>query len=127
MGDSLSEAIEDLYVTFAPYPLAPRIEGYPCCVSPADETRLRSRPLRELTVEDLSRYADHALLTWGTEADFKHSLPRVFELVSSKRGRLLGAESVFGRLEYAHYQQWSEREKLAVNRYAQTLWETTFV
>lgn len=78
---ALASAIDDLYATFANYRVD-RVEGCPCCVSAEDIQRLHSRRLRDLTGEDLSRFAFKALSTWGTLADLKHFLPRILELIS---------------------------------------------
>ena len=121
---ALSEAIGGLYETFSDYPLAQKIEGCPCCVSDEDESSLHRKPLRELTAEDLTRYATKALTTWGTENDFKHFLPRLFELVTEKDGIAyeIDLAILFGKLDYAAWNTWDKRERTAVRRYLKALW-----
>jgi hypothetical protein len=70
-GLSLDEAAERLYDAFADVPRPRRVAGCSHCVSPAEELSLVSRPLRELSEVDLSRYAFKAMSTWGTGADFR--------------------------------------------------------
>ncbi|WP_236606164.1 hypothetical protein [Sandaracinus amylolyticus] len=53
----LRDAIEQLYRVFARYPRPPAVRGCPCCVTDADRARLHRAPLRDLTADDLKRYA----------------------------------------------------------------------
>ncbi len=121
---ALTEAIEGLYEAFLDYPLALKIEGCPCCVSAENESALHRSPLRELTAEDLSRYAFKALTTWGTENDFKHFLPRLLELVTEENSIIyeVDIEVLFGKLSYAKWNTWPEPERAAVCRYLMALW-----
>lgn len=120
----LAEAIEGLYKVFMDYPLVRKIDGCPCCVSDEDESDLHRKPLRELTAEDLRRYATKALTTWGTENDFKHFLPRLFELVTEEEGIAyeIDLAILFGKLEYAHWNTWPSQEHAAVRDYLIALW-----
>jgi len=52
----------------------------PCCHSVDSERPLYSRPLRKLRPDDLEQYARDALLVWGGIDEFKHFLPRIFEI-----------------------------------------------
>ena len=117
----LAEAVEGLYDVFSRYPLVPRVGGCPCCVSDSDEALLHSKPLRELTADDLWRYAFKALSTWGTEEDFKHFLPRLFELVAA--GTTID-EQLFHKLVYARppWRQWPVQEQQAIEDYLDALW-----
>ena len=121
---TLVDAIEGLYAAFSDYSLAQRIAGCPCCVSDADESILHRKPLRELTAEDLCRYAFKALTTWGTEDDFRHFLPRLLELVTEKDGIAceIDLAVLFGKLYYAKWNNWLQPERTAVRRYLTALW-----
>lgn len=121
---ALTEAVEGLYEVFTDYPLARKIEGCPCCVSDEDESNLHRKPLRELTSEDLSRYAFKALTTWGTENDFKHFLPRLLELVTEADSIAceIDVEVLFGKLHYADWYIWPEQERAAARHYLMALW-----
>ena len=121
---ALSEAIESLYETFSDYPLAQKIEGCPCFVSDEDEISLHRKPLRRLTAEDLTRYATKALTTWGTVSDYKHFLPRLFELVPELEGITyeLDIEVLFGKLRYGKWEIWPEGEQKAIRQYLMALW-----
>jgi len=120
---ALAAAIEGLYEMFSAYPLAAKIDGCPCCVSDQDESSLHRKPLHELTAEDLSRYAFKALTTWGTKNDFKHFLPRLFELVPEPEGITweLDIEVLFGKLRYGKWETWPEGEQKAIRRYLVSL------
>lgn len=107
------DAIAGLYAVFARYPQR-AIEACPCCVSSEDLTRLARLPLRRLTERHLSTYAVKALTTWGDEADFKHFLPRLFELALDSDSWPLDLDHLAIKLEYAEWQRWPEHERAAV-------------
>ena len=120
----LAEAIEMLYRVFSRYPLAEYIEGCPCCVSASDEEPFHRTPLRNIKADELHRYAFKAMTTWGGTEDFKHFLPRLFELVIAEESIVdeIDAEVLFGKLSYARWQQWPLQEQSAVKDYLDTLW-----
>lgn len=120
----LAEAIETLYRVFSPYQLVAHVEGCPCCVSANDEARLHSKSLRNITATDLYRYAFKAMTTWGTTEDFKHFLPRLYELVSADESITdeMDAEVLFSKLAYAKWHRWSLQEQEAVRNYLDALW-----
>ena len=120
----LAGAIEALYLEFSSYPLAPRVEGCPCCVSADDEALLRSKPLMRLTALDLHRYATKAMTTWGAAEDFKHFLPRLFELVTAEESITseMDEGTLFGKLTYAKWREWPQREQQVVTDYLDALW-----
>lgn len=123
----LAEAIEGLYRTFARYPLRPSMDGCPHCVHEADQARLRSRPLRLLSIDDLSKYAFKALSTWGDEEDFRHFLPRLFQIASRETIALVDPEILFGKLPYADWRTWPLAEQQALEQYFVALWEYVLV
>jgi hypothetical protein len=107
------DAIAGLYAVFARYPQR-SIEACPCCVSSEDLTRLARLPLRRLTERHLSTYAVKALTTWGDETDFKHFLPRLFELALDNDSWPLDLDHLAIKLEYAEWRRWPEHERAAV-------------
>ena len=121
-------ALEDLYRTFQSYSLRAYTEPCPCChKDPTVEHRLHASPLRALSAEDLNVYAQDAVLTWGTEEDFKYFLPRLFELqVEAELGGLpfSDPESLFGRLAYTHWNAWPSQEQAAIREFFLQLWTT---
>ena len=76
----LDAAIEQLYVALQGYPLPPSMPPCPCCHSVDSERPLYSLNLRKLRPKDLEQYARDALLTWGGVDEFRHFLPRIFEI-----------------------------------------------
>lgn len=118
---SLSEAIENLYKAFEAYPLDPEMDACPCCVDAADKHQICTKPLRELTGDDLSNYAFKAVSTWGSEEDYRHFLPRIFELLAQNE---LSTDLfvVIRKLPYASWENWPENERQAVNDFLFSWW-----
>jgi hypothetical protein len=125
VGDELAAlraSVEELYPAFAAYPLRADVSGCAHCVTPNDLARIMSKPLRELRQDDLDPIASSVLLTWGTGEDFKHFLPRLFELIATDPGVMMLPEIVLGRVRDARWQDWPRAERLAVNTYLTTVW-----
>ncbi|WP_052732682.1 hypothetical protein [Hymenobacter terrenus] len=123
--DVLQQAVERLYLAFSGYPLS-SVEGCPCCVSVADKKQVTHRALRELTEDDLGRYAGKAMTTWGTVDDFKHFLPRLFELTAAFRAPYY-EYLVFDKLAYGCWRTWPLAETEAIEQYFRALWNVVLV
>jgi len=121
--ESLNNAIEGLYDVFKGYRLRPHIEGCPCCVDENDQARVRSRPLRELTSDDLGPIAMNALTTWGEVSDLKHFLPRLLELVATDSECMFETEILIGKLHDGVWTNWSTAEQVALNAYFDAWWD----
>jgi len=121
MTADLKEGIENLYTTFSIYPFKPKMEGCPCCVSNGDKEKLHSKQLRELDGEDLSRYAFKAMTTWGDVDDFKHYMPRIFELVVTT-DFIVDTSVTLGKLDYGKWKNWPGTEKKAVSQFLYAWW-----
>ena len=115
-------AIEGLYRVFARYNFHPDMPHCEHCIEDEEVRQLGSKPLRELMPEDLSRYAAKALTTWGGEDDYRHFLPRMFEIVSFEGFSWPHAEVVLGRLNDARWHAWPLDEQEAVTAYLGALW-----
>lgn len=122
MTKELEIAIEELYKAFAKYPFKSTIEGCPCCVSDTDKSTLHSKQLRDLEDEDISKYAFKAMTTWGDVNDFKHYLPRIFEL-SSTRKLIVDTFVVLGKLNYGNWTEWENQEILAITEFLKSWWK----
>jgi hypothetical protein len=120
---SLDEAAERLYDAFGDVPRPQRVEGCPHCVRPDEDLPLVSRPLREISPQDLSRYAFKAMSTWGTEADFRYFAPRVLDLTASGAMAWPGFEIVCGKLDQAGLRTWAQRP--AVEEFLRAFWTAT--
>jgi len=120
----LNEAIESLYATFAfPRRFGP-VTGCHHCTSPDDDERLRSKPLRQLSGEDLKRFALKAMTTLGSVEDFKHFVPRLFEIAAFEGNvGYMDFEIVMGKLRYGEWARWPEIEQAAIKQYLNSLWE----
>lgn len=116
MNIRLQNSIENLYRVFALYPLKSRIEGCPCCVKNKDNSVLHSKNLRDLTGEDLSYFGFKAMTTFGDVEDFKHFLPRLFEIMVEK-DLAYNEEILFGKLDYGKWQTWAKTEREAVENF----------
>lgn len=124
MTEELRIAIETLYDTFSMYPFKSTMEGCPCCVSDSDKEKIHSKHLRDLNEDDLSRYAFKAMTTWGDTDDFKHYLPRIFELLATT-GFIVDTFVVLGKLEYGKWREWSDEEKSAITNFLFAWWTDT--
>jgi len=115
-------AIENLYAIFASYPLRDDTNACPCCHSPDDEKRLHGKPLRKMNLDDLAEYATGALSVWGDETDFKHFLPRIFELSVAHGQEFVDPEMVFNKLHLGEWRYWPDAEQRAVEHFFDALW-----
>lgn len=122
---SLQHAIDQLYQVFAKYPLRDAIEGCPCCTNDSDQRELHAAPLRELTVDQLRYFGFSALFTFGDIVDFKHFLPRLFELAALEGFQGPDVESLYGRLTYGGLPSWPAEEIAAIRAFAAAHWDAT--
>jgi hypothetical protein len=122
---SLPTAIENLYRAFRAYRLPPHVNGCPHCVNEADHALLHAAPLPELTSKHLGRYAFKAISTWGGDNEFRHFLPRLFELMVTDDEFPTEPEVLVGKLVYAAWQTWPHAEQEAVRQFFQAWWDAT--
>ena len=118
----LPAAIEGLYGVFSGYPLADHVEGCTHCVFDRDHALIHSAPLRQLSARALERYTEKAMSTWGNSEDFRHFLPRIFELQAKNTWEPTFVEIAFGKLSYAGWDSWPDIEHEAVRQYFMSLW-----
>ncbi|MSU80011.1 MAG: hypothetical protein EXS16_18215 [Gemmataceae bacterium] len=116
----IQKSIYGLYHVFGKYRLQPHVEGCPCCVSDADNAMLQRKRLRELTGDDLYKFAFKAMTTWGDADDFRHFLPRIVELQASDAPIQIDNEIVFGKLRYGEWRAWPQTEQDAVESFLKT-------
>lgn len=118
----LQEANQQLYLTFGKYsPKAP-MDACSCgCISEDDKSKLLSKDLKELTTDDISKYAFKAMSTWGNVEDFKHFLPRIFELMSTTG---IGTDTfvILKKLEDGDWNQWPTIEQNAIREFLIAWW-----
>ena len=120
----LSSSIEGVYSAFALYPLREVVHGCPHCIGEEDQRHVHRAPLRELTPEDLGRYAASAMTTWGDSVDYRHFLPRIIELSVSENSASHGLDPwlIGSKLSYAGWEQWPSRENEALMRFMEAAW-----
>src|SRR5690349_10293897 len=120
------ESIAELYRVFRSYRIGLDFSGCPHCVDPRDSDRLRTTALKQLTPQDLEHYARKAMTTWGDSREFRHFLPRLFEiaLVDSDGFPFLDLEILFGKLAYGEWETWPRAEQTAVNALLHAYWQS---
>ena len=122
MAAGVAAAVRGLYVAFAE-PIRAAPAGCPCCVDPADGTRLMQVRREELGGEAFERYASKAMTTWGDERDFRWFLPRIAELVAAEGGcGALDPEAFAQKIVYGGWDAWSADQRSAVIAYFDALW-----
>jgi hypothetical protein len=123
----LRTAIENLYATFAAYPLRDDTNACTCCHSPEDEKRLHKASLRELSASDLELYATDAIFVWGNVDDFRHFLPRIFELAVTYGQEFVDQPIVFNKLYHSEWRYWPPAEQSAVEHFFRALWTCVLI
>jgi len=121
MTEELRKAIEGLYQAFSIYPFKSKMDGCPCCVSALDKEKILTKQLRELSEENLSGYAFKAMTTWGDTEDFKHYLPRIFELLATT-DFIVDTFVVLGKLDYGKWRTWPENEQSVITEFLLAWW-----
>jgi hypothetical protein len=113
VSPELEGAIDAVYAAFAaPKPRV--IEGCPCCSDKRNTDILLSKPLRELTGEDLWPYVSGVFLTIGDMRDYRYLLPRIFEIAIVDPGSCPNIEIVLGKLKLATWRSWSAGERTSI-------------
>ncbi|ULH18255.1 hypothetical protein MF271_22580 (plasmid) [Deinococcus sp. KNUC1210] len=120
---SLNASIEHLYRVFERYPLQRHIDGCTCgCLPLNADVILHATPLHTLTHQALHRFALKTMTTWGNEADFKHFLPRLLELLTQEA--FGDVHLLMGKLAYGHWWSWPDSEYQAVQAFLQAWWDS---
>jgi len=122
--DELRSAIENLYVAFSEYPLRDHTDACACCHTLTDEKRLHRKSLREMNAKDLWQYATDALFVWGDVTDFKHFLPRIFELAVVEGDEFVDPQVVFNKLYHGEWWSWPEAEQRTIKHFFNALWKS---
>jgi hypothetical protein len=123
MRETLQTAIEECYNVFSKYPLNSTMEGSPLYEDLQQwNNALTSKPLRELSGEDLSLFIFKAMSTWGTINDFKHYLPRILELTASLDSDI-DILIVADKLSYCKWQTWPIDEIAVIKNWCEELWK----
>ncbi len=117
-NQSLLMSIENLYEVFAKYPLK-KIHHSPLGQRGEFVASLYKTPLRELTAEEMDYYSYKAMSTIGDTEDFKHFLPRIFEIIA--QDYLIGEVSVLSnltqKLKYGEWVNWNKTEISSIENF----------
>lgn len=97
------------------------MEGCPCCVSDTDKEKIHSKLLSDLDGDDLSRYAFKVMTTWGDTNDFKHYLPKIFELLATT-DFIVDTFVVLGKLNDGQWKIWTEKEQAGIKIFLFSWW-----
>ena len=118
----IRDAVRQLYAAFEPYRVSFPLVACDHCVDASHQQQISCRPLDQLTPDDLAFYAFKAITTFGTIHDFKHFLPRIFELLARKSDFPVDPETVVGKLSFAEWRTWHRREQQAIERFLRAWW-----
>jgi hypothetical protein len=117
MTPSLQRAIEDTYDAFRDVPRPATVDGCPCCIDKKGISILLSKPLRDLSPDDLTHYAASAFLTVGAEEDYLYFLPRILEILASKRDWWPDPEVVTRAIHTAGFHSWPDSRRQVLSRF----------
>lgn len=111
----LQAAIENAYTAFAKVPFPRRLDASPYRDGDGTLAALSAAPLRALSGEQIGPYAGWAITTVGSADDYRHFLPRIFEL-SVLDPTWLGIEPpiMADKLLRAQWRQWPSAQRSAV-------------
>jgi hypothetical protein len=121
VSPALAEAIAGLYAAFKPYKPDEHRIGCDHCTTDRDHADIHSDSLKRLSGAALSRFAFKAMTTWGTEDNYRHFLPRLFELLVARQLDT-DDEIVFHKLTYGQWTTWPAVEQQAVARFLHAYW-----
>lgn len=120
----LKNNIKKLYETFEKYHSNSNMNGSPNYDDLNKwNDELFSKSLTELTEDDLSRFTGKAITTWGNANDYKHFLPRIFELTAELKTPY-EIWIAFDKLTLAEWNKWTENEQAVIQEFMIALWES---
>jgi hypothetical protein len=114
----LRDAVERSYKVFANIPPPSKLEASPLRDGSKILRTLTSVPLRQLGGEQVGPYSSWAITTVGSGQDYRHFLPRIFELAVTDPV-WLGAEPpiMASRLNMAKWRVWSVEQQGAIRNF----------
>jgi len=112
-----------LYDVFSIYNIKGNLRGRSCecCVSDEEIRLLLSKPLGQLTENELGHFMRSAVSTFGDVEDYKHFLPRILELLYYPNEYFLEDFLIFEKLNYSEWETWSSKEIEAIENYFEAL------
>jgi hypothetical protein len=123
MKNTIKDAVEGLYAAFAGTPRPHYVDGCPCCIERKEIGTLLSKPIREISADELSSYASSVFLTVGDEADFLYFLPRIFEISATYPSWWPDPEVALGKLSYVKWKEWDKEKRAAIEAFIEAVFE----
>lgn len=82
MKTNLNIATASVYKIFQSYTITGslRARSCDCCVSDKEIKDLLSKPLKEVSEDEIGHFMRPAMTTFGAIEDYKHFLPRIFRI-----------------------------------------------
>src|SRR5580704_16052492 len=117
MNSQLQTAIENVYAAFKDIPKPQSVDGCPCCIDEKGISILLTKPLRELSPDDLTHYAASVFLTVGSVEDFLFFLPRILEILALNSEWWPDPEVVGRALLTSGFHTWPSNKSQAVSNY----------
>lgn len=112
---ALRDAINQAYLAFSEVPRPTKLVTSPLRNADKILKTLTAAPLRELTGEQIGPYSGWAITTVGDDRDYRHFLPRIFELAIEEPVWLGTIPAVTAsRLNIAGWRNWPEPQKTSV-------------
>jgi len=125
MLEKTKNSIENMYDVFKKYRLDNNMEASPLYskekVKQWNES-ISTKPMRALSGDELAFFAFKVGYTWGTEQDYKHFLPRFFEVIAQYKEGLIETFVVFQKLEYFKWKSWSKDEYQSILAFMNAFW-----
>lgn len=116
-------AIERLYAVFAAYPAPRSLDASPLEDGEGMFRMLKSRPVSELSGDELGGYAFSALHTAGNDRDYRQFLPRILDLALRLNGRPgLSPAVIAGKLRHCGWRAWPPSEIECVEAFFASAW-----
>jgi hypothetical protein len=116
MNPSIQHAVENVYEAFRGVPRPTSVDGCPCCIDRKGISILLSKPLRDLSPDDLTHYAASAFLTVGAVEDYLYFLPRILEILTIRQGWWPDPEVVTRAIHTAGFHSWPDSRRKALMR-----------
>jgi hypothetical protein len=117
MSPPLQQAINGVYAAFQDVSRPTSVGGCPCCIDRKGISILLSKPLRDLSPDDLTHYATSAFLTVGAVEDYLYFLPRILEILATTHDWWPEPEVVTRAVQAAGFQLWPDSRRNALMQY----------
>jgi len=117
--------INKLYQVFNKYTVLGNLRdrSCDCCVTDNEIRELLSKPLKELSADEIGHFMRSATTTFGNVTDYKHFLPRILELLLDQKTDLVFDFMCFEKLNYSEWETWPLEEQKALDDYFVCFWK----